>query len=227
MAAVSAHAATEPMPDVKAVLVAGAGVSREDLVGVLGKRTLHVGGDDYYCTFGNAEVVCHEERCAGPWSLKGDTVEGSFQCRDEEHQSTFAFRVVAFSSEAIVLEADPSKTVDFPVSGTFVRGPMTHSAHRLLVTSGPATKIIPGSKDRKLFDAVTKFDFFVGEPAKTPRTTSEIWFQDSYEDEAKALARRLEGELGSITPQRWEWGGLYPLIVVVGSQKAPAAPFSK
>jgi len=107
---------------------------------------------------------------------------------------------------------------------------------------GPVVKVIPGSKERGLFDktlqAVRKakadyvgYTAVRGMPAKNPREASEIWWYDDSclksndnREKASALARELEPLLGKIEPQKWTFGDLpYDIVVVVaGAEPGPA-----
>ncbi|MBW1811536.1 MAG: hypothetical protein JRJ87_25335 [Deltaproteobacteria bacterium] len=100
---------------------------------------------------------------------------------------------------------------------------------------GSTVKVLAGNSDRKLYKSVLKalpdlvdmgmeglegFVFFNEGKSKKARKVTEIWFKDGFKSEAAMLAEELEKTIGKITPKKWEWGGFYDLILIVGKEKA-------
>jgi hypothetical protein len=100
---------------------------------------------------------------------------------------------------------------------------------------GNTVKVQAGNSDRKLYNSLLKalpdledmgmdglsgFVFFNEGKSKNPRKVTEIWFQEGFKDDAAILAKELEKTIGKVTPKKWEWGGLYDLILIVGKEKA-------
>jgi hypothetical protein len=101
-----------------------------------------------------------------------------------------------------------------------------------------AVELIPGNKDRALYDRLREFlktwdgavgrhghaIVFEGRPAKNQRKESEIWFRDDAEDDARALAKKLESVLGPVEPQPWTLEGTFDIYIVVGAHRVGESP---
>jgi hypothetical protein len=97
--------------------------------------------------------------------------------------------------------------------------------------------LIPGNKDGALYERArafiegwdgkidrNRFWVFDGKRPKNQRAESEIWYRDGSERDARALAKKLESELGAIEPQPWAWDGHFDIFVIVGASRSGESP---
>jgi hypothetical protein len=93
---------------------------------------------------------------------------------------------------------------------------------------------IPGAKNTALYETVKKAlqqrtgrdcpFLFEGQPAKKPRTVSEVFFVGKgNEDAARGVARQLEPVIGKVEVKEWPGSWDYDVVVVVGDTVAKSA----
>jgi hypothetical protein len=108
--------------------------------------------------------------------------------------------------------------------------------------SGAIVKIVPGNKNRVLYEktvttvlgligAGKDFIGVAGKPAKTPRSTTEIWWvkdpcarNSDAKKKSAELATLLTDTIGKVDVQEWTFGDIpYDIVLVVGKTKAGGA----
>lgn len=97
---------------------------------------------------------------------------------------------------------------------------------------GMPVRVVRGSADDELFRRTTLyptgFPIFDGGAANNEREHSEVWYQaPATLADADRLAKAVEKKLGAISPRPWEWGGHYPMVLVIGKKKIEASAGSE
>lgn len=167
----------------------------------------------------------------GTWDLAGATVRG--KCKGS--RETFSVTIGAVGADAVRYEIEhcPDGRCD---SQRRCWG-IAHGAQDDWC-SGVFLQLIPGSKDRALFEAVEQQirhsyarhwkaagldsmpTLFDGPPARTPRTASQIFFANDGVAAATATARLLAPAIGPVKPTPWPGPSDYNVIVVIGDRVA-------
>ncbi len=94
-------------------------------------------------------------------------------------------------------------------------------------------EVLPGAKSRAPVEAVegallaapikALSGLFEGPPAKKQRETTEVYFREGFEAQARAVAEALAPVIGKVDAKAWPGAWDYDVIVVVGETLAPGA----
>lgn len=191
---------------------------------------------------GNSVRLTGSMRCTIQHSQNGGPVPPEKFAADE----TFTLRVRQASPDALVFDVQKSQA-EHRVLGAgslWVVGPCAtpagQSLRRCEAQFHPSSteysylvEVLPGAKSRAPVDAVEAvlraapleyvFGLFEGPPAKKQRETTEVYFREGFEAQARAVAGALAPVIGKVEAKPWPGAWDYDVIVVVGETLAPGA----
>lgn len=186
---------------------------------------LHKGGDLDGAHSGPMLEGAEEEpartAAKGKWSVSGDTVTIEIGPNKQTWKQVLVSKEMIGVGEIV----GGKKKRGFSV---FVYRRLTDGDKCYLGPTLPGVKLVPGAKDRRLFEAVKEraersplLSMF-GKEAKTPRKVSEIWYVAGHAMMADIVAEEFEDLTGPLKRKKWTWGSQSEVILVVGEKKAGA-----